>query len=457
MGRGYQPFIDAVRQGKLNVDDLNAAMKSTADAGHIEKLREDTMRWSDTWKMVKNRIDDVAKSLGALTVFNTVQEVLRDASGYRPPAMEHPGYVNPDLKPGPVSSLFPSIGPNGQVQIPGGNTTQPGGPGPGQAPLAPGLANSPLGPLLQWRAGLPPNTAPPPGPSLEDQLADDPDKVKTPHVPYPAGYGAPPAPGESQEHWRLRMEALEKQHDVAEAQAKRDDLEKNHTDKQEEIVAARQRRSEGAASSDTAQRQLSAYLGPKPEVPYGPGYGAAPRPGETTQVYGAEQGLLEAQHKRAEAEAVWRNCSRILKPPTRRASRPPTNSQPRSAKSTKPPCGCGRPRWAPARNWANWAPKSTTISVSPRAFRALWRTWSRPWPMWLRLRCWARWTPPASPTSTRPASKAGMGCWGFGGTEPCPGQVPRVRAATVRLAGGRRLSRNRRWRRTVGQPVRTGR
>lgn len=38
-------------------------------------------------------------------------------------------------------------------------------------------------------------------------------------------------------------------------------------------------------------------------VPYGPGYGAAPRPGESSAMYQAEQNVLEAQHRRATAEA----------------------------------------------------------------------------------------------------------------------------------------------------------
>ncbi|SBS73771.1 hypothetical protein MHPYR_180051 [uncultured Mycobacterium sp.] len=52
------------------------------------------------------------------------------------------------------------------------------------------------------------------------------------------------------------------------------------------------------ATKDAAGSSSSA------QVPYGPGYGAPPRPGESTAMYGAEQNVLEAEHKRATAEAV---------------------------------------------------------------------------------------------------------------------------------------------------------
>lgn len=39
------------------------------------------------------------------------------------------------------------------------------------------------------------------------------------------------------------------------------------------------------------------------QVPYGPGFGAAPSPGESSAVYSAQQGVFEAQHRVAESQA----------------------------------------------------------------------------------------------------------------------------------------------------------
>lgn len=282
--KGAQQFIDAIRQGKLTVDDLNNSLKSTVDAGHIEKLNDDTLRWADTWQIVKNRIEDALKPL-AEPVFHGIQELLRDATGYRGDDKQ-PGYVNPNLKPGPLPSLFPGV---------------PGGPPLGGGPPAGGSVLGPGG-IFGNIFNPPPTNNPPPGPDLSDQL-DDSGNPKPVHLPYGPGYGAPPAPGESEQHWKLQQDLIEKQHDLAEKRATLDEAEKSHLVSQDEITKLRNDVLKAQGESDTAQRAVQNYR-PKVEVPYDSRFGQAPRPGEPDKLYGAEQGMYEAQHKRAEAMAT---------------------------------------------------------------------------------------------------------------------------------------------------------
>jgi hypothetical protein len=298
--KGAQQFVDAIRQGKLNVDDLHAAMKSTADGGHIEKLNEDTMRWADTWQIVKNRIEDALKPL-AQPVFQGVQELLRDLSGYRDPNLGKTGYVDPNAKTGPVSSLFPGVGaPPGAPGVPGG------GPRPGGVP--PGWVMGPGGiplPLPQGAPGVTSGPPPPPGadqPDLQDQL-DDSGTPKQVHLPYGPGYGRPIGPGEDEQHYKLQQDTIEKGHDLAEKRATLDEAEKSHLVKEEEKIKLRNDVAKAQAESDAADRALSAYR-PKIETPMDPRYGAAPRPGEPAKLYDAEQGMYEAQNKRAQAMAT---------------------------------------------------------------------------------------------------------------------------------------------------------
>lgn len=127
---------------------------------------------------------------------------------------------------------------------------------------------------------------------------------KPAEIPYPAEYGQPPAPGETPEHWRQRMEVINTQHEVAVKQAELDQIDKSNTDNQGEIVKANNELIQAKLSETEAEQNLNkAKAATKPEVPYGPGYGAPPRLGETMQQYDAEQHLIEAQHKSAEATA----------------------------------------------------------------------------------------------------------------------------------------------------------
>lgn len=300
--KGAQQFIDAIRQGKLNVDDLNDAMKETRNAGHIEKLNDDTMRWADTWTIVKNNIEDALKPLSK-PVFDGIQESLRDAARGLEVLMHGTGA--PPLQPLPTPPNTPQAPPG----TPSGPPIPRVTPGPPKTPnpldvLAPPDTPGPGTPPLP-SVPMPPKPGEPggpPAPSLSDQLDKDPNKPFKPAIPYGPGYGQGPQPGETEQHWKDRMDVLEKQHDLAEKRAELDDLEKNHADKQDEITNKRNEVARAQMSADEAQRTLATSTSAV-QVPFGPGYGAPPRPGETQQRYDAEQGLLEAQQKRAQAQA----------------------------------------------------------------------------------------------------------------------------------------------------------
>lgn len=325
--KGAQQFVDAVRSGKLNVEDLNNALKNTADSGHIARLNDDTMRWADTWQIVKNRIEDALKPL-ADPMFREFQHFLRDLSGYTPSgptagtdANGNPLAVAPNVPRRPPTSgpgvpglpqFTPNLPPSGTSGHPffddhgrpldaNGNPIGPANPNPTpfdpKAPKSVAPGTPPPGVPQAKPGDKPPGDHP-----LADDLGKDPDAPFKPAIPYDPAYGQGPQPGESQQHWRERMSVLEHQHDLAEKRAELDDLEKNHSDKQDEITRKRNEVLKAQMDADEAQRTLAGDVG-KTQVPFGPGYGAAPRPGESSQQYSAEQGLLEADQKRRQAQA----------------------------------------------------------------------------------------------------------------------------------------------------------
>jgi hypothetical protein len=58
---------------------------------------------------------------------------------------------------------------------------------------------------------------------------------QAPEVPYPAGYGGPPEVGETEKHYTARMALMEKQHQIAEDQARLNQLEATNTATAEDI------------------------------------------------------------------------------------------------------------------------------------------------------------------------------------------------------------------------------
>lgn len=310
--RGAQQFVDAVRSGKLTVDSLNQSMEQTGPS--IDDMNDKTMRWADTWQIVKNRIQEALKPL-AEPAFNFMQDMLRDLADPHRHDHESYGFSKPGTPLGP-GQVLQGLGLPG---LPGAPPGAPPAAAPGVAPPAPGspLANmlapgNPLGNMLGGSSGVPAFPKPPgdaghpgTGPqqtSLYDALQAD--SAKAPQIPYPADYGQPPAPGETEEHWQRRMAVINADHDVAQAQANVEQLRKQGNADQNDLIKAENAVVQARLGLVRAQQELAKPAQQaKAEVPFGPGYGAPPRPGETSQQYEAEQSYLEAQHRTATARA----------------------------------------------------------------------------------------------------------------------------------------------------------
>lgn len=155
----------------------------------------------------------------------------------------------------------------------------PGGPGPGGAPSGLIDPNS----LLPGAGKVP----------------------AAPQIPYSADYGQPPLPGETPEHYRARQDVLSKQHDLEEKRARVTQLEHDNNAKQDDVVKARNE----VLDAERAQQEATLSLygvehsKTKPAVAMPSGFGMAPRVGQTSQQYQAEQGYYESQGKSAEARA----------------------------------------------------------------------------------------------------------------------------------------------------------
>jgi tape measure domain-containing protein len=127
-----------------------------------------------------------------------------------------------------------------------------------------------------------------------------------PELPFPAEYGQGLAPGETAEHWRARMAIIEAQHNVAEKRARVDQLEKAGVATQDQLVKAKNEVVQAELQQTEAEQRLTQQKASQVAVPYGPGFGAPPRRGQTSEQYSAEQSFLEAQHKSAQAQAELR-------------------------------------------------------------------------------------------------------------------------------------------------------
>ena len=289
--RGAQRFVDLIRQGRLTVGDLNTELSGTA--GAIDKQNEATRDWAENWAQLKNRVTDLAQTIGG-PLFDALNASLGVLNDLMAPAY---GGENMTTGPGMVAS---------QPFTPG--ALMPGVALPG-APAPTGAVNrdrlSQQLPFLGGLIGLPEA-----GPGAPQDIAaavaaggGGGGAGSAPAVPYPAGYGQPPAPGETVEQWQRRMQIMDAQHDVAEKQAALNQLESSNTADQNAIVRARNDLTQAQMREFQIQNQQTAAQNQQAQVPFPSGYGAAPRPGQTAQSYAAEQSVYEAQQKRAEAAA----------------------------------------------------------------------------------------------------------------------------------------------------------
>ena len=290
--RGAQRFVDLIRQGRLTVGDLNTELSGTA--GAIDKQNEATRDWAENWAQLKNRVTDLAQTIGGplFDALNASLGVLNDLLA--------PAYGGENMTTGPGMVASQPFTPG--ALMPG--VPLPGAPAPTGGAVDRGRLSAQL-PFLGGVIGLPEA-----GPGAPQDIAaavaaggGGGGAGSAPAVPYPAGYGQPPAPGETVEQWQRRMQIMDAQHDVAEKQAALNQLESSNTADQNAIVRARNDLTQAQMREFQIQNQQTAAQIQQAQVPFPGGYGAAPRPGQTAQSYAAEQSVYEAQQKRAEAAA----------------------------------------------------------------------------------------------------------------------------------------------------------
>jgi hypothetical protein len=275
--RGAQQFVQLIRDGKLTVEDLNTELGNTGDA--IEKQNQNTRDWREEWDHLKNSTKDLADNIGG-PLYDALNAVATKALEFANNMMGANGV------PGQIgSAVYPWMTQDG--------ITTPGGDAPYNTKRdQPGHPYNPPGGTGQDIAA-----------ALEAAKAGG-GAPGAPQIPYPAGYGQPPAPGESMEQWQRRMQIMDAQHDVAEKQAALTQLEAGGTADQNAVVKARNDLIQANMRAwQVENQQAQAQQAQQAQVPYPAGYGAPPRPGETAQQYGAEQAVYAAQQKHAEARA----------------------------------------------------------------------------------------------------------------------------------------------------------
>lgn len=281
--RNAQLFIDAIRQGRVTVDSLNDGLQTSE--GQISRMDQATADFAETWTKVKNNALDALEPI-ATKLF----EILNAMGQF---------FIPSDY--GPVSYRNPDAAPTIPV-TPGDVANQRGGYTPAQGPgglLLPNLAGPPT------PAGNIPQ-APTTGSGDDIQAKLDEEKGgsgATVAVPYPAGFGEPPRPGESLESWRNRQSLLEAQHGMAQANAELAAVEADNNAKESDVIAARNKVLQARNRLTTAEMAQVEQERQQVEVAALPGQGAAPRPGQSAESYSKEQAALEASRKRLQAEA----------------------------------------------------------------------------------------------------------------------------------------------------------
>lgn len=287
--RGAQNFVDAIRQGKVTVEDINKGLGTSGLT--IEEMNNKTTTLADNWKIVANNITEAFKPIGDF-LYSGANDLLAGLAGVlNPPAnLPYGTSVGVPAAPPPTSGADPAA-----LLLP--PPAAPPGPQPPPAP-----PKNALDLLLPPPGQLPPPPLPPASPAdIAAQTAAG-AGPKLPQIPYPVDYGQPPAAGETAQHWRDRMETIRLQHDVDEKRAEVDDLEKSGTATEEETVKAKNALIDAQLRATEGEQRLNAAKAQAIQVPYGPGFGAPPRPWETSAQYSAEQSLYEATHKRQVAE-----------------------------------------------------------------------------------------------------------------------------------------------------------
>lgn len=288
-------FVNAIRQGKLSVEELQKSLGDTDN--YVEKLKNQTENWNDKWDVTKAKVRDLANEIGD-PLRRALDSVLSGAIDKLNEFLEGvPGSYNTR------GSREEQLGRRGL-----GSLYVPDGGGP-QGPSIIDQSGRNAATQRQ-RMGLPSNLD---LPDIAAALADDPTGgaaqglPRAPVLPYDSSYGQPPMPGETQEQWRARMSNLAAEHDLAERRARLSQLEASGNATAEDVIAAKndvieaEMRAWQTEQSYLETRRVKAAEAA--QLPYGAGYLDAPRPGQTAQQYSAETSFLEAQRKAAQADA----------------------------------------------------------------------------------------------------------------------------------------------------------
>lgn len=289
--RGWLDLYNAIVENRLAADDLHAAFDRNMgeDAARIQDFSE---QWQKFTNLLKAEFEPVAS-----TVFNTFNRGLTEVLvGIRANISALDDFIY-KIKSIPVIGDIlgrTDVGPANEKGLPPIDTTIPNrGPwwGPGQRP--------PLDTSTETH---------PSAPGFVDRTKDNRTniggRVDQVEVPYGPGYGEGPQPGETTEQWQRRQQLLEAQHELAEAQARQAEVQANNNATENDNIAARNRVLQAqerllALEQQTTKPQSAEGI----QVPYGPGYGAAPQPGQTAEEYARVQASFEATHKRQQAEA----------------------------------------------------------------------------------------------------------------------------------------------------------
>lgn len=275
--RGAQQFVDLIRQGKLSADGLHDTLRNTDDA--IERMRSATGDWAETWDLVKNRVSLVAEEIGG-PLFNALNSALRLIFNPMPP--EGPS--------GPSGAPPAGYNPTNPLDVfaPGGPAPQLNA-GPGQ-PLQPGLPYTDMmaPPGIGGQLGNVPRTPQDINQAIEDskKKSGGGGTPKAAPVPYPPGYTGSPVE--------------RAQHDVAQAQA---DLAAAQASGDPNAITTANNRLVDANNNLRKALQGEPASGSAVQVPFPPGLGAPPAPGESASQYSAEQSYWSAVGRRQTAEA----------------------------------------------------------------------------------------------------------------------------------------------------------
>jgi TP901 family phage tail tape measure protein len=281
-GKSWVDLGDAILQNKVNVDTLNTSIGQTGPG--IEKQREATKHFGEDFLIVKNQIVDALKPLSE-DVFGVLDEGLKKFSENLA-SFSQKGFTG-----------FTGFDLLNQIPAP-------------PAPSTPGYGHHYVGPYdhpndqpynTADRRGRHEGMPPPP-------LQADTGSGTGPVVPLDPAFAAAPQPGETQAAYNARTELINKKHEVEQRNADLNALEASNTATADQITKARndvlnaQHALNDAELRSTAEQSKTSTS--TSAIPYGPGYGAPPRPGETEQQYSAEQRYIEAQHHTAEARAA---------------------------------------------------------------------------------------------------------------------------------------------------------